>query len=277
LDGSNERNYELNELSWWSNWTQVEWLDENAYVMGSTEFEEYFFNRGGFIKVRADAERSLERMEVEFERRGRVPHVFVQSNRTHRALLGAFAEKGYRIADQMSVMEMGAIPSFEGVNPDLVLELVGGGGGKGSDGDDDEGRLKEWAATYLRAFYGETRLLGNVNAVVERISKKKTKKGEEVSFLLASSKKKPVGVLALSRSAKVCGAYCVGTDPEYRGKHIATTMLEFSHRLAEGEGRRLILQTILSDSVEALYLKLGFDRVYMKDLFVKDPRRTLKS
>ena len=54
-------------------------------------------------------------------------------------------------------------------------------------------------------------------------------------------------------------------------------MLEFSHRLAVGEGRKLILQTILSDSVEALYLKLGFNRVYMKDLFVKDVRRTLKS
>ena len=41
------------------------------------------------------------------------------------------------------------------------------------------GTLKEWAATYLRAFYGETQLLRNVIGVLERISKtppQKTKK-----------------------------------------------------------------------------------------------------
>ena len=53
-------------------------------------------------------------------------------------------------------------------------------------------------------------------------------------------------------------------------------MLEFSHRLAVEEGRRLVLQTILSDSLEGLYLKLGFRRAYLKDLFVKDVGRMLK-
>ena len=70
--------------------------------------------------------------------------------------------------------------------------------------------------------------------------------------------------------------YCVGTRRDWRGKQIASTMLDFSHRQAVEEGRTLILQTILSDSVEGLYLKLGFRRAYMKELFVKDARRTLK-
>jgi hypothetical protein len=46
--------------------------------------------------------------------------------------------------------------------------------------------------------------------------------------------------------------------------------------LAVKEGRTLILQTILSESLEGLYLKIGFRRAYMKDLFVKDVGRMLK-
>jgi hypothetical protein len=49
-------------------------------------------------------------------------------------------------------------------------------------------------------------------------------------------------------------------------------MLDFAYRLAANEERRLILQTILSDSVESLYTKLGFNRVYLKELFVKAKR-----
>ena len=95
-------------------------------------------------------------------------------------------------------------------------------------------------------------------------------KDKGTSLLLGTMNGEPAGVAALFRTGKVCGVYCVGTHRDWRKKHIATTMLEFSHRSAVKEGRRLILQTILSDSAEGLYLKLGFKRAYLKDLFVMD-------
>jgi hypothetical protein len=73
------------------------------------------------------------------------------------------------------------------------------------------------------------------------------------------------------------GVYCVGTLPDMRGVHVASTMLDFSNKLAVSEARKLILQTVLSDSVEPFYLKLGFRRVYLKELFARGSGHILKS
>jgi len=251
LAGFNERPYELNEVQWWSGWTQATWLDKDAYVMLSEKFDEYFFNRAGFVRIPHRAEKSLEMIEAEFAKHRRVPHVFVQNNSNHPVLLRALAKGSYRISDRMSVMEM-ETPSFK-VNPELTIQTA----------VDD--KLEEWAGVYLSAFYGETRYLNEVARILQEVSRKK-----EASIVLARLKDKPVGCLALFRSEGVCGVYCVGTHPAARSIGVASTMLDFSWRVAAGEGRGLILQTMLSDAVERFYLKLGFRRVYLKDMFVKN-------
>lgn len=254
---SDEGGYELNEVSWWSNWADPVWLGKDAYLLFSEDFSEYFFNRGGFLRVTGRAAGLIDLMEVEFARRSLTPHVFVQSDSLTSKLLQNFARKGYRIADQMSVMEVEE-PSFE-VNTKLTLEM----------GVDQ--KLDQWADVYLRAFYGDTKLRKPVLAVLERVSRNK-----EASLLLASLEGKPVGALAIFRSAGMSGVYCVGTVPEARGMHVATSMLDFSNKLATNEGRKLILQTVLSDSVEPFYLKHGFRRVYLKELFVRNDAASLK-
>jgi N-acetylglutamate synthase-like GNAT family acetyltransferase len=254
---SNEgRAYELNEVSWWSLWADATWLNDDAYVLLSREFDEEFFNRAGFVKVPTDAEQSLELIEKEFGRRGRAPSIFVRQDRNHPRLLRALAEKGYKIVDQMAVMEVEA-PSFA-VNPGVELEL---GPTSGED----------WAATYLTAFYGEKSQLKTVMGVLEGVSKSK-----EASLVLARLNGEPAGCLALFRSDRVCGVYCVGTRPEFRKMNVASTMLDLSRRMAASEGRRLILQTILSDSLESFYVKLGFSRLYLKDVFVADVGRAAR-
>jgi hypothetical protein len=257
LADSNEKAYEFNEISWWSNWTQTAWLNQNAYLLFSQEFDEYFFNRGGFLQITPDSRKLIEPMEHEFEARKRKPHLFLQSDQLDSKLLLALAQRGYRIADQMSVMEIDDA-SFK-VNPDLKIEAV------------IESRLEDWARVYLDSFYDGESQIRPVMAIVQKLAKMR-----ETSLLLGTIRDRPAGIVALFRTGKVCGAYCVGTHREWRRRHVASTMLEFSHRLALKEGRRLILQTILSDSVEGLYLKLGFKRTYLKDLFVKDSGRMLK-
>ncbi len=249
---SNETAYELNEVSWWSNWTKARWLSRNAYVLFSQEFDEYFFNRGGFLKITPDSNKSIEPMEKEFEARKRRPHLLLQSDQLDSKLLSALAKRGYRIADQMAVMEMDE-PSFK-VNPDLKIEE-----------EVEGGKLESWASIYLDSFYGETSQMKAVTAILQRLSG-----ANEASLLIGTIKGEPAGVTALFKTGKVCGAYCVATQHEWRGRHVASTMLDFSYRVAVEEGRKLILQTILSDSLEVLYTKLGFKRAYLKDLFVKD-------
>jgi GNAT superfamily N-acetyltransferase len=253
LAGSNKA-YEQNEVAWWSNWAQVTWLDQNAYTIFSKDFEEYFFNRGGFLQVTPESRKTIEPMEREFEARGRTPHIFLQSAQLDAKLLTAMADRGYRIADQMSVMEIDE-PAFK-VNSELRIELV------------EPGQLEEWARIYLDSFYGELTLLKTVTSIVGKLARVK-----EASLLIGTIGGEPAGVLALFRSAKVCGVYCVGTHRMWRRKHVASTMLDHSHRLALGEGRRLVLQTILSDSAEAFYTKLGFKRAYLKELFVRGKGR----
>jgi N-acetylglutamate synthase-like GNAT family acetyltransferase len=247
--------YESNEVSWWSNWAEAKWLGRNAYVLFSQHFDEYFFNRGGFLRIKPDSKEFIVRMEDEFQARGRKPHLLLQSGELDAELLAVLAQRGYRIADQMAVMEADDT-SFK-VNPDVQIEAV--------EGKED---LEDWSRIYLDSFYGELRQRRAVLDIAKKLMKVK-----EASLLLASVKGKPVGVVALFRTEKVCGTYCVATHRDWRGKHVASTMLEHSRREAVDDGKKLVLQTILSDSTEGLYLKLGFRRAYLKELFVKDSGR----
>jgi len=257
LADSNETAYEFNEVSWWSNWADTKWLSRNAYLLFSKDFDEYFFNRGGFLKITPDSRKSIAPMESEFEARKRKPHLLLQSDQLDPKLLVTLAKGGYRIADQMAVMEIDEA-SFK-VNLDLKIEHAMGS------------KLEAWARVYLDSFYGDSSQLKAVMAIVQKLTKVR-----EASLLLGTIKDEPAGIAALFRSGKVCGAYCVATHRDCRRERVASTMLEFSHRLAVEEGRTLILQTILSESLEGLYLKLGFRRAYLKDLFVQDVERMLK-
>jgi hypothetical protein len=181
LEDSNDDVFEINEVSWWSHWTEVVWFGREAYLLASKDFGEYFFNRAGFLKVTTHSGALVEGIEAEFQSRGLIPHVFVQSDVLHPGLLQKFAKRGYRIADQMSVMEMDE-PSFS-VNRDLTLEMG------------NRERVEDWVDVYLRAFYGNTELASKVTPIIRRISMT-----TEAGLLLASLDGKAVGALAIFRS-----------------------------------------------------------------------------
>ena len=51
---------------------------------------------------------------------------------------------------------------------------------------------------------------------------------------------------------------------------MAATLLGRASKMAVAEGRGLILQSLLSDSVERYYLARGFRRQYLKLLMAKE-------
>jgi hypothetical protein len=53
-------------------------------------------------------------------------------------------------------------------------------------------------------------------------------------------------------------------------------MVRFMRELTAGEGRSLVLQTIVSDSLEGFYVKQGFKRAYAKSLFERHLAKTPK-
>jgi GNAT superfamily N-acetyltransferase len=66
---------------------------------------------------------------------------------------------------------------------------------------------------------------------------------------------------------KCLGVYCVGTLPERRGHGIAKALMG----VAESEAKRrscevIVLQTIASDGVAPMYLKMGYENAFERDV-----------
>jgi GNAT superfamily N-acetyltransferase len=242
------RDLELNEVGWWSHWSDVQWIEEKSYVMLSPDFDEHFFNRAGFVDCSNGLD-TVVKMEARFEAAGRPPVFSVQSEcKELEALLNS---RGFTSFDDMSVMQLGQ------------LEFKKATGLKVKQGQDVE--TTEWADTYALSFYGNLSLQRPVQRIVDQLI-------EEPSIVLVSGEKdgRTLGVLAAFRTSGLLGIYCVGTLAENRGLGVAGSMIHEASEIALAEGRLLVLQTIVSDEVEDFYARGGFRRLYLKHLMRRE-------
>jgi ribosomal protein S18 acetylase RimI-like enzyme len=258
--------YELNEVSWWAKWVDdTVWISKNCYAIFSDTFkDEFFFNRGGFLGVEKVPEDAVEAIEREFvKRKRRVPSMFVEDGRPWDRLRSSLHSRGYVVGDRMLVMESELSAKSEPHSDSAVGVALVGSRSKGKD-------LQEWTRTYLQAFYGHQRLYGKVNRIMSKVVKDK-----KASVVLARMGKTPVGCAVMYRTAGgVAGAYCIGTAPGFRRRGVAASIVNYMKGVAQDEGRRLVLQTMASDSVEGFYRKHGFEEIYSKTLFERRPRKT---
>jgi ribosomal protein S18 acetylase RimI-like enzyme len=266
LPSRETRGYELNEVSWWAKWVdETVWVSKNCYAVFSDGFkDEYFFNRGGFLGVEKVPEDAVEAIEKEFaKRKRRVPSMFVEDGRPWDRLRSSLQSRGYVVGDRMLVMESQVQAKSQPASHSPVGVALVGSLPRGRD-------LEDWTRTYLQAFYGNQRLHDKVNRIMSKIIK-----DEKASVVLARIGKTPVGCAAMYRTAGgVAGAYCIGTAPGFRGKGVAAAVVRYMQEVAQSEGRRLVLQTLASDSVEGFYRKQGFEEIYAKTLFERRPRKT---
>ncbi|MEM2915528.1 MAG: GNAT family N-acetyltransferase, partial [Candidatus Bathyarchaeia archaeon] len=160
---------------------------------------------------------------------------FVKEAVEYESIRKFLSKRGYEEKDHLSFMEI-AFPSFKS-NKSVKVNLIG------------RDEIDTWCETYLLAFYGDNDLSEPVLKSVKRaLMDRKTR------FMLARYKDLPVGTLALYETRRFSGAYCVGTIPKFRNIGIASTMLEFAYSLSRKKGKKLVLQTFISDSVESFYL-----------------------
>jgi N-acetylglutamate synthase-like GNAT family acetyltransferase len=252
------RKTESNEQSWWSKWVEeTVWITQDAYALFSKQFkDEYFFNHGGFLDAEKDAEAIVGALEKEFGgRKLPVACVFVQDGRPWEKIRRSVISRGYKVDNVMSVMEFVRRKPVT-PNPDVRITILG------SSSHDKE--IREWSGAYLEAFYGGKKLLEIVQGIM-----RKAIEDAGTSLILARIKQTVVGCAALYRTDDLAGAYCIGTVPDFRKRGVGATMLDSMIEIAAREKRRLILQTLLSDSAEGFYLKQGFKRAYSKDIFVR--------
>ncbi len=241
---ASRKDLELNEAGWWSHWSDVQWTGEKSYVMLSSDFDEYFFNRAGFVDCRSGLD-DVVKLEAKFEAAGRPPVFSVQTE--CKKLAALLNSRSFTVFDEMSVMQLGHLKFKKAID----LKVM--------QGQDVE--TTEWAATYALSFYGNLPLQRPVARIVHKLA-------EESSVILVSGKKdgKTLGVLAAFRTPGLLGVYCVGTRVESRRMGIAGSMIHEASKIASAEGRLLILQTILSDGFEGFYARGGFRRLFLKHL-----------
>jgi len=233
---------ELNELKWWSNWAKTEMLGKNAYIMTSDDFQESFFNRACFVDCRA-VSTYREKAEGRFRDLG-LPSVLTLNEGCASART-SLARSGYKAFETMTVMV--STGRLEPTGGEARVRRV------------SSGQVDEWSQAYLLSFYGDETLMPIVSPVAHRLAR-----DPAATLLEAELNGVVAGVLALFRTRRAAGVYCVGTVPRFRRRGIAGALLGRAGEIASSEGRRLVLQTLKSDGAEAFYSKRGFFPAYRK-------------
>lgn len=238
---------ELNEVGWWSGWGKVLWLGTGCYVLQSQDFDESFFNRAGFLSCDASSDQ-LRKVEAAFRSNGRDSHVMVFESCTRS--VSSLKKRGYAAVDGMTVLKMGE-PAFHASDAVQVRRV----------GFRD---LDAWCEAYLLSFYGDLDLKPRVMRLARRFAK-----SDSVTLLIAELDGKVAGVTALYRSPLLLGLYCLGTLPNLRRRGVAGALLSSAQTIAAAEGRKFVLQSLLSEGAGSYYLKVGFERLYVKELLRK--------
>jgi ribosomal protein S18 acetylase RimI-like enzyme len=217
-------------------------------VLISRKFDEPFFNRAGFIVPEENPFSILAEIESVFAEHGSDSYIFIQNLRRYENLRTIIERRNYSIVDKMSILEVSSFSA--NINPKVKVDII------------EENEIDEWSETYLISFYGETKMLSTVRKIVNKLVQNK-----DVSLMLAKFQGSPIGTLAIFRSEDINGVYCLGTRPSSRNLGAASTMLRSAYEMSVKEKARFVLQTMLSDSIEEFYLKLGFIKRYTKDFF----------
>lgn len=240
------RQLELNELGWWGNWAELERAGEEAYLLTSREMPEVFFNRGGLFACRSSAS-SIRSLEDRFRILGLGPAIMVPESCS--GVVRGLKRAGYWKADGMTVLA-----ARKRYFPPREIEARIGVARSGN----------EWSRAYLSAFYGDLGFLVPVRRTVRRLLRM-----DSTTLFEARLDGEVAGVLALHRTNRLAGAYCIGTVLKFRNRGIAGALLAHAGEVALSEGRTLILQALESDGSDRFYLKRGFRELYRKALMQK--------
>ncbi len=220
------------------------WTGPDAYLLSSRDLPEVFYNRGGLLSCTSVGTQT-ESLEEGFRALRTRPAIMVFDSCSKAAR--ALTRSGYGRMDTMYVMAAT--------------------GGTESDEDaeaEPEVSAEEWSEAYLRAFYGEQGLMPAILKIVKPLMS-----DDATTLLQERQDGRVAGTLALYRTDRLMGVYCVGTIPELRGRGVAGALLSRARKIAASEERTVLLQTLESDGVVPFYLKRGFKVVYRKTLMMK--------
>ncbi|MCS7142920.1 MAG: GNAT family N-acetyltransferase [Aigarchaeota archaeon] len=158
---------------------------------------------------------------------------------------------GFRLWDELFVEVRGADPQSP---TQSTLRPV-----------EDTDALRTWIEIYESAFkipsYWHREIEVRTKTMLRR---------DDVTLFVKYAGEIPVGSLAAYFTGDLCGLYCIGTPPKYRGKGIGSSMINEAVRVAGMRGARAVcLQTLASDKLTGFYERLGFRVAYKKQVYLR--------
>jgi ribosomal protein S18 acetylase RimI-like enzyme len=223
---------ETNEFEFWSYWADSHTCHEKLFLIKSSYFREFFFNRAFFL-------------DCEIKSKMKYVYPFYSSDFCISLPDDCSEKPRLKKLDRMFVLKM-ENPEGGNFNSALINNSI-----------------EDWCYVYLLSFYGSVELMdGTVRSVRKAVSSGRTE-------LLGYFKDgKLLGVSALYNTEGIVGMYCIGTLKEYRRRGIASDMIRHASKIARERNKELILQTLESDSLLSFYLSKGFYLAYTKTLYI---------
>jgi len=201
-------------------------------------------------------ERILNKIQAESEKLGVPSSIFADPIRKSAAKLErAAVDFGYRVGEKMDVMSKAVSDKI--VVSSRRVKVV------------ETKDIQQWNKTFIDSFAippsWEEELLKRENSFLN---------DPQIKLLVAieeegrAEKELASGCLLLHINPPSCaGIYCVGTVPDRRSKGIASSLMSKAESMADGNRCKLLtLQTIKSDGVTPMYLKMGYKVEFERDI-----------
>lgn len=238
--GSNERGF-------FSIWSDLIDIDSAKLFLNRNFPDDILFNRIIEISARKNKlDDVIDKAIAYFKKAGVRPSVFV----TERSIENYLVSKRFKHIDDFNVMKLKKfVPNERRVAEVFAI---------------DANTLADWVKTYIASFDIAQRF----KQEVLRRSKMSLNKG--CALYLAKVRGEPSGTTLSYHENGVTGIYCVGTLPKFRGRGIASKMLEVAIKDSEKRGDHMqCLQNLEGDKVREFYEKRGFETVFVKRVYQK--------
>lgn len=125
--------------------------------------------------------------------------------------------------------------------------------------------VNAWVGAFAKSFRIPEYWIGELKKRTTQVLNDKS-----VVLLLATEENMDEGsgcLLFCEHPPHYLGVYCVGTIPERRSRGVAKSMLIYTESYARENGSDLVLlQTVRSDGVTPMYLKMGYTLDFERDV-----------
>lgn len=169
-------------------------------------------------------------------------------------------KEGFRVIDRLITMSAPTL-AYPTLQSNLKISAC--------SGDD----LAEWIKVFVEAFSTPSWSDELKKIVVKML------KHPSCTLYLARYKGTAIGVAARYSTEGVSGLYCLGTIPKLRNRGVGSALVAQVVSEAHRSGdRTLCLQTLASERLITLYVRLGFRRLYSKAIYsTEDPSNLLSN